>query len=235
MKIAVIGGSGGIGSAFVRQLAGRHSVERIYTTYYQNPTSWPDDKVVCHPLDLTREDSIASWTSQFNEIDWLINAVGLLHDHQHGPEKSIKRLDAEFYLRNMQINSLSHLLLAKHTQDKFRHNRPGIFASVSARVGSIEENYLGGWYSYRASKAALNMGIKTLSIEWRRSLPNMAVAALHPGTTDTELSRPFQRNVPPDQLFTPDYSASKMLQILDSLTAADSGKFWSFDGTILPW
>lgn len=79
------------------------------------------------------------------------------------------------------------------------------------------------------------MGIKTLSIEWRRSLPNMAVAALHPGTTDTELSRPFQRNVPPDQLFTPDYSASKMLQILDSLTAADSGKFWSFDGTILPW
>jgi len=235
MKIAVIGGSGGIGSAFVRQLAGRHSVERIYTTYYQNPTSWPDDKVVCHPLDLTREDSIVSWTSQFNEIDWLINAVGLLHDHQHGPEKSIKRLDAEFYLRNMQINSLSHLLLAKHTQDKFRHNRPGIFASVSARVGSIEENYLGGWYSYRASKAALNMGIKTLSIEWRRSLPNMAVAALPPGTTDTELSRPFQRNVPPDQLFTPDYSASKMLQILDSLTAADSGKFWSFDGTILPW
>ena len=117
----------------------------------------------------------------------------------------------------------------------FRHGRPAVFATVSAKVGSIEDKRLGGWFSYRASKAALNMCLKTLAIEWRRSLPNVAVAALHPGTTDTDLSRPFQHNVPSGQLFTPAQSVSYMLDVLDGLNPADSGRFLAFDGEKLPW
>ena len=94
---------------------------------------------------------------------------------------------------------------------------------------------LGGWVSYRASKAALNMCLKTVAIEWGRTLPNVTVAALHPGTTDTALSKPFQRHVPAGQLFSPQQSAGYMLEVLDQLNARDSGKFWAFDGELLPW
>jgi len=130
---------------------------------------------------------------------------------------------------------LPSLLLAKHLHSKFRHGRPGVFATVSAKVGSIEDNRLGGWFSYRASKAALNMCLKTLAIEWRRSLPNVAVAALHPGTTDTALSVPFQHNVPPEQLFTPRQSVDYLVEVLDGLKPAQSGQFLAFDGEELPW
>ena len=102
-------------------------------------------------------------------------------------------------------------------------------------MGSIGDNRLGGWVSYRASKAALNMCMKTLSIEWRRTLPNVSVAVLHPGTTDTALSKPFQRNVPPGQLFSADRSVGDMLGVLDRLGQEDSGGFWAYDGERLPW
>ena len=102
-------------------------------------------------------------------------------------------------------------------------------------MGSIGDNRLGGWYSYRASKAALNMCVKTLAIEWGRTLPNVAVAALHPGTTDTGLSKPFQRNVPPGQLFAPAQTAGYLLEVLDGLVPANSGQFLAFDGERLPW
>lgn len=235
MNIAIVGGSGGIGSALVKQLISRPEVENIYASYHTARPGWSDPKITWHQLDVTLEASIMSWTEQINELDWLINAVGVLHTPDHGPEKTIKRLEPEYYLHNIRINALPQLLLAKHSHDKFRHQRKSIFAAVSARVGSIDENYLGGWYSYRASKAALNMGLKTLAIEWKRTLPNVIVAAMHPGTTDTNLSRPFQRNVPPEQLFSPEETAAKMLNVLDSLAVNDSGKFWSFDGTQLPW
>ena len=149
--------------------------------------------------------------------------------------ETVRHIDPAFFLESMRINTLPTLLLAKHLHDKFRHGRPAVVATVSARVGSIEDNRLGGWFSYRASKAALNMCLKTLAIEWRRSLPNVAVAALHPGTTDTALSRPFQSNVPIGQLFTPGQSVASMLDVLDGLNSADSGQFLAFDGEKLPW
>ena len=159
----------------------------------------------------------------------------LLHKPAKGPEKTIRQIDPSFFIESMSINALPSLLLAKHLHAKFRHGRPAVFATVSAKVGSIEDNRLGGWFSYRASKAALNMCLKTLAIEWRRSLPNVAVAALHPGTTDTPLSRPFQHNVPTGQLFAPAQSVSYMLDVLDGLNSADSGQFLAFDGEKLPW
>ena len=152
-------------------------------------------KVTWDRLDLTDNAAIRGWAAQLDEIDWLINAAGILHTRAHGPEKSIRQIDPAFFLENMRINAWPVLLPAKHLHGKFRHGRPAVFATVAAKVGIIEDDRPGGWISYRASKAALNMGIKTLAIEWRRTLPKVAVVALHPGTTDTALSKPFQRNV----------------------------------------
>ncbi|MGB5727629.1 MAG: SDR family NAD(P)-dependent oxidoreductase, partial [Thiogranum sp.] len=157
------------------------------------------------------------------------------HTRGQGPEKTIRQIDPAFFLENMSINALTALLLAKHLHGKFRHGRPAVFATVSAKVGSIGDNRLGGWFSYRASKAALNMCLKTLAIEWQRTLPNVAVVALHPGTTDTALSKPFQRHVPHGQLCTPGYSVNCMLNVLENLKPAHSGEFLAFDGERLPW
>ena len=235
MNVVITGGSGGIGSALVRVLAARPDVDKIIATHNSHSSAVDHQKVCWHRLDLTDEVAIKAWAAQLDEIDWLINAAGILHTPAQGPEKSIRQVEPAFFLQSVGINALPALLLAKHLQGKFRHGRPGVFATVSARVGSIEDNRLGGWFSYRASKAALNMSLKTLAIEWRRTLPNVAVVALHPGTTDTALSKPFQRNVPDGQLFTPEYSVSCMLSVLEKLKPADSGQFLAFDGERLPW
>jgi NAD(P)-dependent dehydrogenase (short-subunit alcohol dehydrogenase family) len=235
MKIVVAGGSGGIGGAFVENLARRSNVEKITATYNRNPPGIEHPNVIWHQLDLIDETAIRDWAAQIDEIDWLINAAGMLHTTAQGPEKTVRHIDPAFFLESMSINTLPTLLLAKHLHARFRHGRPAIFATVSAKVGSIEDNRLGGWFSYRASKAALNMCLKTLAIEWRRTLPNVAVAALHPGTTDTALSRPFQHNVPGEQLFTPERSANYLLNVLDRLKPAQSGQFLAFDGEHLPW
>jgi NAD(P)-dependent dehydrogenase (short-subunit alcohol dehydrogenase family) len=235
MNIAITGGSGGIGQAFVSQLVTRPGVERVHATWHRNKPDFQHPALAWHGVDVTDEASVQAWSDTLADLDWLINAVGLLHRPGQGPEKTIQRLDPAFFMANMQTNALPSLLLAKHAGDKFRHGRPAIFATVSAKVGSIGDNRLGGWVSYRASKAALNMCLKTISIEWARTLPNVTVAALHPGTTDTALSKPFQRGVPEGHLFSPEQSVGYMLEVLDQLAPEDSGKFWAFDGELLPW
>ncbi|MGP5193795.1 hypothetical protein [Psychrobacter celer] len=123
-------------------------------------------------------------------------------------------------------------LLAKSERSA---DHPAIFATISARVGSISDNRLGGWYSYRISKAALNMGMKNLSIEWRRSLKDVCVVVMQPGTVDTQLSSPFQGNVANEKLFTPAYSVARLLAVLDSMSAAQSGGFVDWAGESIPW
>ena len=235
MNICIIGGSGGIGHAFINNLINHTNVENIEATYNQNRPDYSHPKLHWHKLDLTNTASVKAWSDRLGDIDWLINAAGILHNRDHGPEKSIRNLDPDFFIHNMLINAMPSLILAKYTQVNFKHGRPAIFASISARIGSITDNRLGGWYSYRASKAALNMCIKTLSIEWQRTLPNVIVAALHPGTTDTALSKPFQKNIANNSLFTPDQSAKYMLDVLNDLKTSDTGKFWAFDGELLTW
>lgn len=231
----ITGGSGGIGGAFVDKLARRPNVHSITATYDRNPPEVNYPNVTWHRLDLTDEAAVRAWGAETGEIDWLINAAGMLHTRTRGPEKTIRHIDPAFFLENISINSVPTLLLAKHLHTGFRHGRPAIFATISAKVGSIEDNRLEGWFSYRASKAALNMCIKTLALEWRRTLPNVAVAALHPGTTDTALSKPFQHNVPPEQLFTREQSVDFLLKVLDDLKPAQTGRFLAFDGEQLPW
>ena len=235
MNALVLGGSGGIGRAFVEQMSRKSGIERIHATWNSHEPDSGDSKVSWYRLDATREEEIEGLCRQLGEIDISINAIGMLHDDQYGPEKSTRQISADYFSRSIEINTLPTLLLARHLAPNLKHKRPAHFATVSARVGSIEENYLGGWYSYRASKAALNMILKTLSIEWKRSLPNVVVSALHPGTTDTALSKPFQKQVPPGNLFTTAQSAAYMMQVLQGLSPKDSGNFWSFDGERLPW
>jgi len=235
VTIVVTGGSGGIGGAFVEALASRNRAGNIIATYNHHLPGAEHANVSWQQLDITDESAIEAWAGQIGEVDWVINAAGMLHTPGHGPEKSIRHVDPDFFLQSMRINALPSMLLAKHLQGNLRHGRPAVFATVSAKVGSIEDNRLGGWVSYRASKAALNMCLKTLAIEWQRTLPNVVVAALHPGTTDTALSKPFQRSVPKEQLFTPGRSVNGMLNVLDGLEPSQSGQFFAFDGERLPW
>ena len=135
----------------------------------------------------------------------------------------------------MAINCLPTLLLAKYARNILKDSESGVFATVSARVGSISDNSLGGWYSYRASKAALNMTLKCLSIEWARNAKNVRVAAMHPGTTDSRLSKPFQVNVPQSKLFSPSKTAGLLVQQITQLHDYPSGRFIAYDGEEIPW
>jgi NAD(P)-dependent dehydrogenase (short-subunit alcohol dehydrogenase family) len=127
------------------------------------------------------------------------------------------------------------VLLAKHLLPLLKHDRPSVYAAISAKVGSLGDNHLGGWYSYRAAKAALNMLIKTAALEYARKSPQTILALLHPGTTDTLLSQPFQRGVPPAKLFPVDRTVSQLMTVIDALEPDQSGSFLNWDGQPLPW
>lgn len=236
VNVLVLGGSGGIGSALVRCLAARNDVDVVHASYFTSELSEDKHpKVYWHKVDPKDEIQVRGLLELIGSIHWCINAVGMLHVMGMGPEKSLSRFNTDFFLENIKANTVPSLLLAKYLPAVFKGMKNPIFATVSAKVGSIEDNQLGGWVSYRASKAALNMALKTTAIEWRRTLPQAAVAALHPGTVDTHLSKPFQSNVPEGKLFSPELSAQYMLAVLDKITPAESGRFWSWDGSELPW
>jgi len=240
--VVVAAGTGGIGQAFIEQILRKTPTASVYASYSKTPPAQAllaDDRITWSKADLKSETEVSTWLNAVESLDWLVNCAGMLHTEDNGPEKSIKEFNTEFFDQNMQANCLPTLLLAKYAAPLFRKTKNDsttrIFATVSAKVGSIEDNRLGGWYSYRASKAALNMCLKNLSIEWQRQLPNVCVASLHPGTTDTRLSKPFQKNVSADSLFQSSYTADRLIEILGVLTAEQSGRFWSWDGTELPW
>ena len=235
MRALIVGANGGIGAALAQALAERPAVEQVTATWCHHQPAWQHDKVRWVRLGPCDDDAVAQLAADSGRLDRLINAVGFLHGGGRGPERSIRQVDAGFVADNVAINTVPTLLLAKHFATALKGDRPTVFAALSARVGSIGDNRLGGWYSYRLSKAALNMALKTLAIEWQRSVPGACVAALHPGTTDTALSRPFQRGVPPGKLFTAHYSAQRLLEVMDRLRPADTGRFWSWDGSELPW
>jgi NAD(P)-dependent dehydrogenase (short-subunit alcohol dehydrogenase family) len=159
----------------------------------------------------------------------------MLHSKEITPEKSIKELAREKFQQLFEVNTIVPSLIAKHFLPHLNRDYNSIFAVLSARVGSISDNELGGWYAYRASKAALNMIIKNAAIEIGRRNKNAIIVSLHPGTVDTDLSRPFHKNIPVAQLLTPHHSVTKLLEVLASLTPAQSGKFFAWDGEeILP-
>ncbi|HEY9750281.1 MAG TPA: SDR family NAD(P)-dependent oxidoreductase, partial [Allocoleopsis sp.] len=196
-------------------------------------------QLVCFPLDITNEAQIAECSDrlrqQIDQLHLVINCVGILHEGDLQPEKSLRQINPDHLMRYFQVNSIGAVLLAKHLSPLLSHSEKNVFATISAKIGSIGDNQLGGWYGYRASKAALNMLMRTVAIEYKRKSPHTIVVTLHPGTTDTRLSKPFQRNVPPEKLFPVERTVTQLLTVIENLEAKDSGEFFSWDGSRLPW
>lgn len=228
----VIGASGGIGAALTRALAADPRIEIVHAL---SRRGYPQPDATTDSIDITDEASVAAAAAKLDArgpLDLVIIASGMLHDPDGiRPEKRMRDLDAAAMQRVFAVNTVGPALVAKHFLPRLRHGRKTVFAALSARVGSISDNRLGGWSSYRASKAALNMLLKTFAIEHARTRPDSVVLALHPGTVDTALSKPFQGNVPDGKLFTPDFAAERLLGIIDRVTSADSGGFFAWDGS----
>jgi NAD(P)-dependent dehydrogenase (short-subunit alcohol dehydrogenase family) len=235
MRIVLAGGSGGIGAAMLAATVQRMPDATVFATWHQTEPRFQHPAVNWHQVDLASETSVAKFAETTGPVSRVINAAGVLHTSTHQPEKTLRHFDPEFFLYNMRVNALPTLLLAKHFNGRFDKSQPAVFATVSARVGSIEDNRLGGWSSYRCSKAALNMAIKNISIEWSRTAKNVTVAALHPGTTDTPLSQPFQSSVKPEKLFSAEKTAGLLLDVIDTLTPEHTGRFYAYDGVEIPW
>lgn len=224
LNVAVIGASGGLGRALADELAASVFVSNVVRLSRSLPAS-PGDDVWLH-IDLEDENAIKSAVSELSHFadHWhiVIIATGILHDrHRLKPEKTWRELSAPSLDTAFRINAIGPALVAKHFLPLLAKQRKSVFAALSARVGSITDNQLGGWHAYRSSKAALNVLIRTLSIELERRNPEALCIGLHPGTVDTALSKPFQAGVPAQQLFLPKQSAQHLLTVLDQLTAAD--------------
>ncbi|MFT5893743.1 MAG: NAD(P)-dependent dehydrogenase (short-subunit alcohol dehydrogenase family) [bacterium] len=244
LVVAIVGASGGIGAALLDQLAIREDIAVIHATFFRSPQASSLGSIVSFgeatpvswsQLDASDEISVKEWLDEIGPVDWLINCAGMLHDAKKGPEKTIRAFDVDHFAASIRTNCLPTLLLGKYALPCLRNSSNAVFTTISARVGSIGDNQLGGWYSYRASKAALNMSLKGLSIEWQRVARNIRVLALHPGTTDSRLSKPFQKNVPAGKLFSPEKTAGLLLEQISSAHSLPSGRFIAYDGEEIPW
>jgi NAD(P)-dependent dehydrogenase (short-subunit alcohol dehydrogenase family) len=235
-RALVVGATGGIGSA-VAELLSREGFEVVHALSRSGADPGLPG-VQGGTIDIGDEDSIAAaaeMLAQGAPLRFILVATGLLHDAGLQPEKSYRALDREHLARNFLVNAIGPALVAKHLLPLLPKAGKSVFAVLSARVGSIADNRLGGWYGYRASKAALNQLVRTLAIELSRQRPEAVCAALHPGTVDTALSRPFQAGVDPERLFPPASSAERLLAVIDRLTVADSGQFFAWDGQRIPF
>ena len=234
MHTLIVGGSGGTGAAFVERLKADPTVSRV--TVWQRRVgrigSEGGEKVRIASVDLLDEMRIAAAALNLGEVDLVIVATGLLHDEATGirPEKTWRTIDLAAMRRSFEINAIGPALIAKHVLPLLPRDRRAVFAVLSARVGSISDNRLGGWYSYRASKAALNQIIRCLAIELAHNRPQAICVGLHPGTVDTALSKPFQGNVAHTRLFTADQSAAYLLNVIAALTPAQSGHLFDWAG-----
>jgi NAD(P)-dependent dehydrogenase (short-subunit alcohol dehydrogenase family) len=217
LHAVIIGASGGVGAALADLLAADRQVARV--TRLSRATG----------LDLTDPATIAAAAAALPAPpDLVICATGVLHAEGMAPERDLKQLDATAFARAFAINATGPALVAQAFLPMLPKGRKTVFAALSARVGSISDNQLGGWHAYRASKAALNQLVRTLAIEQARKNSDSIVLALHPGTVDTGLSKPFQRGV--KTLFTPAEAAAHLLGVIDGATPAMSGRLFDWQG-----
>lgn len=233
----IIGAAGGIGSALVARLAAQPGAGPILALSRSRPDALPPG-VAWAPVDLADEASLRQAAEGLDPevpLDRVLVATGRLHVAGRAPEKSWRHLEAEALMAAFAANAVGPAMAAKHFLPRLPRDQPSVFAALSARVGSIGDNRLGGWYGYRASKAALNQLIRSLAVELARQRPQAICVALHPGTVDTGLSAPFQAGVSAEALFTPDFSAERLLEVLASLSPSDSGGFFAWDGQQIPW
>ncbi|MFG6665476.1 SDR family NAD(P)-dependent oxidoreductase [Halomonas sp. HNIBRBA4712] len=234
----VTGASGGIGHAVIEALLASSKVGSVIAVS-RRAIDRSDTRVTALAADVTTEEGLEKLKETLGErrLDFLFNAVGVLHDDTHDiqPEKRLEQFDADAFAHVMHVNAATPVRLLATFHNAVKGSHPCIVASLSARVGSIGDNGFGGWYSYRASKAAHNMLMKTASIELGRLNKNAIVLSLHPGTTDTALSKPFQARVPENKLFTPAFVAESLLSVIDQRTPEDTGSFWDWAGERIEW
>jgi NAD(P)-dependent dehydrogenase (short-subunit alcohol dehydrogenase family) len=247
VTVFIAGASRGIGLAFVRRLASNAQARRVWAGC-RDPDSAEAlaavarefDTVRMVTVDVTDENTLAAAARavavEGEPLDLVINCAGFLHREEGPrPERRLADVRAEWLMESFAVNAAGPLLLARHLEPLLSRQDRMVFASLSARVGSIGDNRLGGWYAYRGAKAAQNMFMKTLSIELARKARGAICVVLHPGTTDTDLSRPFQAGVPSDKLFSPDRAVDQLLRVIDGLQAEDNGRFLAWNGERIPW
>jgi NAD(P)-dependent dehydrogenase (short-subunit alcohol dehydrogenase family) len=237
--ILIVGASGGIGSALVEAACHRYPQAHITAWSRTRPAQLPDT-VEWDAVDVALESSITAAAARLAHLDLAIVATGLLQRESSPeaiavhPEKTWRSLDPAVMAESFAINTIAPAIIAKHVLPKLARDRRAVFAVLSARVGSIADNRLGGWYSYRAAKAALNQIIRTLSIELAAKAPHAICVGLHPGTVDTPLSKPFQAGVAPERLFTPQRAADQLLDVIASRVPHDTGHVFDWGGLQVP-
>jgi len=229
-KVLVFGAGGAIGNAL-----SVHYAERGANVFAVTRTLIQFDHTSIQNLVINYDDERAfkkllDQMFQGRAPDIIIVAIGALCIGQHGPEKALKDIDISYMMDLYYVNTVLPALIMKFVLPLIPSDHSYVFAAFSARVGSISDNRLGGWYSYRASKAALNMLIKTAAIEVGRRNKNAVVVGLHPGTVDSKLSKPFQSNVPAESLFSPQQSAAYLASVINNLNQKDSGHVFAWDG-----
>jgi NAD(P)-dependent dehydrogenase (short-subunit alcohol dehydrogenase family) len=232
--ILVAGASGGIGNALCQELAGRYPESQLIRlardTHRLAPLSVATRDLA---FDLLDEGSMAAALASMPTqapVDLAMLATGWLHDQRYAPEKTYKRMEVDPMLYAYQVNAIGPALLLKHLLPIMNRDHVSRIGVLSARVGSISDNRLGGWHAYRASKAALNMLLKNIAIELGQKRQRHLIVGLQPGTTDTRLSAPFQRSVPKENLQTPEYTASQLVQVMERLRVEESGRLFDFLG-----
>ncbi|WP_300394807.1 SDR family NAD(P)-dependent oxidoreductase [Henriciella sp.] len=230
MPAVIIGATGGIGRALTLGLKEKGYSGPVHALSRSGGGDWPSD-VVPGKIDILHEDSIAAAAEAVDAPDLVIIASGILSDGERlQPEKSWRHQSMAAFEKVFHVNTFGPGLVAKHFLPRMPREGRTVFAALSARVGSISDNGFGGWHAYRASKAALNMLIRNYAIEQARKNESSICVGLHPGTVDTGLSKPFQTNVPDRQLFSPEQSAGYLLDVIDGLTAKDSGRLFDWQG-----
>lgn len=226
----VLGASGAIGGALEQALIEEGAHDRVW--------GFARSRSGAEHLDLLDEASVAAAAARVAAgpaPTLIVIATGLLHEGEHMPERGFKDVDPAWMARSYAINAIGPALVMKHFLPLLPKTGTPVLAALSARVGSIGDNGLGGWHGYRAAKAALNMLVANAAIEARRQSPRAIVVGLHPGTVDSALSKPFQTNLAPGSLFAPDRAAMQLLDVIEGLKPKDSGRLFTWDGAEIPF
>ncbi len=235
-RILIVGSTGAIGQGFVTHLAARYPEAQLFACG-RSVTPGTAGQVHYLPCDMQEAGlaTVAKQIADHGPLDRVVVATGVLHDSQVKPEKSLQDLNAAQCLRVFEINTVLPALCLKYFLPLCHKQRRAVFAILSARVGSITDNQLGGWYAYRASKAALNMIIKNAAIEAGRFHPEQYVVGLHPGTVDSHLSAPFQQHLPPGQCRSAAEAVAQLTEVMDGLVLGASGRCFDYRGQeVLP-
>lgn len=240
-RVLIIGSSGGIAQALLSTLLSDSSIDFIHTVS-RSQSQVNDQRLQHHQINCVNEDEVASLVKQLQQygtFSLIVCCIGTLHggeeNKQFQPEKRLESLNAETMLRYFHTNTLAPMNWLKHIVNLVPKDQLSHSVFFTARVASIEDNHLGGWYGYRTSKAALNMLIKTAQVELLRRSPNAVLVSYHPGTVDTALSKPFQKNVPAGKLFTPEFTVAQLLKILPTLTEEEAPHYIDWQGEPIPW